>query len=85
MPIIDRYDGWMDLNTSVLRDAINKLPPHYRKYETIQKITGLGKQQIADYLYGRRKPNLTNFKKICLYAQISADELLGLVVVEEDE
>ncbi|KKL08712.1 hypothetical protein LCGC14_2573140, partial [marine sediment metagenome] len=30
----------------------------------------------------RRYPNLLNFKKLCLYVQISADELLGLSLIE---
>lgn len=82
-PLVDKYDGWMVIDVNVLKDAIKKLPPHYRKYETISQETGLGKQQIADYLHGRRHPNLLNFKKLCLYAQISADTLLGLIASEE--
>lgn len=78
MPLIDNFDGWMVMDVGILKDAIKRLPPHYRKYETIANETGLGKQQIADYLHGRRHPNLLNFKKICLYAQVSADKLLGL-------
>lgn len=78
MPLVDKYDGWMVIDVALLRESINKLPPHFRKYETISSETGLGKQQIADYFHGRRHPNLLNFKKLCLYAQISADALLGL-------
>jgi len=85
MPIIDTYDGWLVINVDVLKEAIAKLPPHFRKYDTIAKETGLGKQQIADYLHGRRHPNLLNFKKLCLYAQISADSLLGLISVDDPQ
>lgn len=83
MPLIDKYDGWMVIDIALLKDAIAKLPPHYRKYKTIASETGLGKQQIADYLHERRHPNLLNFKKLCLYAQVSADVLLGLIQTEE--
>jgi len=83
MSLIDKYDGWMVIDTDILRNAIKQLPPYYRKYDTIAQITGLGKQQIADYLKGRRHPNLLNFKKLCLYAQISADTLLGLITIDE--
>lgn len=83
VPLIDKYDGWMVMDVDVLKAAIKSLPPHYRKYETIAKETGLGKQQIADYLKSRRHPNLLNFKKLCLYANVSADTLLGLISSEE--
>ena len=83
MPLVDKYDGWMVIDVALLKEAIAKLQPHYRKYETIASETGLGKQQIADYFYGRRHPNLLNFKKLCLYAQISADALLGLEQIDE--
>ena len=85
MAVVDRYDGWMVIDVALLKEAVQKLPPHYRKYETMSSETGLGKQQIADYLHGRRHPNLLNFKKLCLYVQISADKLLGLEITEEDE
>jgi len=85
MPIVDDYDGWMVIDNAKLRDALKKLPPHFRKYETICNVTGLGKQQVSDYLQGRRHPNLLNFKKLCLYFQLSADELLGLKWAEKSE
>jgi len=76
--ITDEYDGWLVIDVQKLKDAITKLPPEYRKFKIIQKITGIGRKQFDDYLSGKRYPNLTNLKKLCLYAQISADELLGL-------
>jgi len=79
MPIVDKYDGWLVIDVDRLKDAISQLPPHLRKYATISQHTKLGKQQISDYLHGRRSPNLLNFKKLCIYAQVSADELLGLI------
>jgi len=85
MPIIDEYDGWLVVDLDKLKEALNKMPPHYRKYETICDITGLGKQQVSDYLHGRRHPNLLNFKKLCLYFQISSDDLLGLKHTEIKE
>ena len=83
MPIIDEYDSWLVIDNEKLKKALKKMPPHYRKYETICTTTGLGKQQVSDYLQGRRHPNLLNFKKLCLYFQISSDELLGLKYLEE--
>jgi len=82
MVIIDRFDGWLVIDHEALKAAFQKLPPHYRKYKTIRKELKIGPQQISDYLAGRRYPNLLNFKKLCLYVQISADELLGLSLIE---
>lgn len=81
--IKDKFEGWLVINHDALKAAFAKLPPHYRKYKTIRKELKIGPQQISDYLEGRRYPNLLNFKKLCLYVQISADELLGLVPVED--
>ncbi len=83
MAIVDRFDGWLVIDYVALKAAFAKLPPHYRKYKTIRKELQINPQQLADYLKGKRYPNLLNFKKLCLYAQISADELLGLSLTEE--
>ena len=80
--IADRFDGWLVIDHEALKAAIRQLPPHYRKYKTIQETLKMGAQQLKDYLNGKRHPNLLNFKKLCLYAQISADVLLGLQKVE---
>jgi len=82
MTITDRFDGWLVIDYVALKVAFAKLPPHYRKYKTIRKELKIGPQQLSDYLEGRRYPSLLNFKKLCLYVQISADELLGLSIVE---
>ncbi len=82
MAIVDKFDGWLVIDHEALKAAFQKLPPHYRKYKTIRKELKIGPQQISDYLAGRRYPNLLNFKKLCLYVQISADELLGLSLIE---
>lgn len=76
--IIDEYDGWLVIDVQKLKDAIAKLPPEYRKFKVIQKMTGIGRKQFDDYLSGKRCPNLINLKKLCIYSQISADDLLGL-------
>jgi len=83
--IIDDYDGWMTIDIEKLKDAIKKLPPEYRKFKLIQKFTGIGRKQFNDYLNGKRLPNLLTLKKLCLYAQISADELLGLRKSDESK
>jgi len=83
MAIIDRFDMWLVIDHEALKEAFQKLPPHWRKYKVIRKELGINPQQLADYLEGRRHPNLLNFKKLCLYIQISADELLGLSSIEE--
>ena len=85
MAIIDKYDGWLVIDHEKLKDAIKRLPPNLRKFTTIRKALGMGAQQLSDYLHGKRHPNLLNFKKLCLYAQISADELLGLQKVDPPE
>jgi len=82
MPIVDAFDFWLVIDHEALKIAFQKLPPHRRKYKTIRKELKINPQQLTDYLEGRRHPNLLNFKKLCLYIQISADELLGLVLVE---
>jgi transcriptional regulator with XRE-family HTH domain len=83
MSIVDRFDGWLVMNHEALKAAFAKLPPHYRKYKTIRKELGINPQQLADFLEGRRYPSLLNFKKLCLYLQISADDLLGLSSIKE--
>ncbi len=83
MPIIDRFDGWLVIDHEALKEAFQKLPPHCRKYKIIRKELKINPQQLADYLEGRRHPNLLNFKKLCIYVQISADELLGLSSTEK--
>jgi hypothetical protein len=76
--IIDEYDGWLVIDIQKFKEAIAKLPPEYRKFKLIQKFTGVGRKQFLDYMNGKRLPNLLTLKKLCLYAQISSDELLGL-------
>ena len=81
--IEDRFQGWLVIDHEALKAAFAKLPPYYRKYKTVREKLRMGPQQISDYLAGRRYPNLLNFKKLCLYVQISADDLLGLSSVKE--
>ena len=78
MVVVDNFQGWLVIDYELLKDAFAKLPPHYRKYKTIRKELQINPQQLTDFLEGRRYPSLLNFKKLCLYVQISADELLGL-------
>jgi len=81
--IEDRFQGWLVIDHILLKEAIKKLPPHYRTYKAIKEALGLGPQTLSDILEGRRHPNLLNFKKLCLYANLSADELLGLEKTED--
>jgi len=83
MAIVDRFNGWLVIDHEALKDAFAKLLPHWRKYKTIRKELQINPQQLSDYLEGRRHPNLLNFKKLCLYLQISANELLGLEETKE--
>lgn len=84
MAISDKFDGWLVIDHEVLKAAFAKLSPYWRKYKTIRKELQINPQQLSDYLEGRRHPNLLNFKKLCLYLQISANELLGLEETEEN-
>lgn len=84
MAISDKFDGWLVIDHELLKAAFAKLPPYWRKYKTIRKELQINPQQLSDYLEGRRHPNLLNFKKLCLYLQISANELLGLEETEEN-
>jgi predicted metallopeptidase len=81
--IRDRFGGWLVINHELLKEAFHKLPLYDRKYKTIRRELQLNPQQLSDYLEGRRHPNLLNFKKLCLYLQISANELLGLEETKE--
>ena len=83
MAIIDHFDGWLVIDHELLKAAFAKLSPHCRKYKTIRKELQINPQQLLDFLEGRRYPSLLNFKKLCLYVQISADELLGLEEMPE--
>jgi hypothetical protein len=78
MAIVDRFDGWLIIDHVALKEAFEKLSPYYRKYSTIRQELEINPQQLTDYLEGRRCPSLLNFKKLCLYAQISANVLLGI-------
>lgn len=82
--IVDKFDGWLVLDYEKLRATIRALPPQYRTYTAIKKATGIGPQQLSEYTKGKRFPNLLNFKRLCLYIGISADELLGLKSADED-
>ena len=84
MAISDKFDGWLVIDHELLKAAFAKLPTYWRKYKTIRKELQINPQQLSDYLEGRRHPNLLNFKKLCLYLQISANELLGLEETEEN-
>jgi len=77
-PIIDNSDGWLVIDVQKLKDAIAKLPVDMQKLSAIKKCTGICTPQLSEYLSGKRNPDLKNFKKLCIYAQISADELLCL-------
>lgn len=77
-PIIDDSDGWLVIDVQKLKDAISKLPPEMQKLSAIKKGTGICTPQLSEYLSGKRHPDLKNFKKLCIYAQISADDLLCL-------
>lgn len=82
--IEDQFDGWLILSHDKLKEAISKLPPQMRTYQAIQKATGIGPQQLSEYLNGKRLPSLLNFKRLCLYAGISADALLGLKKIDDE-
>jgi len=83
--VIDRFDGWLVIDTDMLQKAIKNLPPHLRKFKTIKNATGLSPHQLTDYVQGKRYPNLKNFKRLCLYMQVSADELLGLKITPNND
>jgi len=66
------------MHHALLKVAFAKLPPSARKFKTIREKLQINPQQMRDYLEGKRSPSLLNFKKLCLYVQVSADTLLGL-------
>lgn len=76
--IRDEFDGWFVIHHELLKAAFAKLPPSARKFKTIREKLQINPQQMRDFLDGKRSPSLLNFKKLCLYIQISADTLLGL-------
>lgn len=82
--VTDTFDGWLVINHEKLKEAIEQLPPHMRTYQAIKKVTGIGPQQLSEYINGKRLPSLLNFKRLCIYVGVSADELLGLVVTKEN-
>lgn len=78
--VTDIFDGWLVFNHTRLKDVIKALPPEMRTYQAIKEATGIGPQQMAEYMNGKRHPNLLNFKRLCIYIGLSADELLGLSI-----
>ena len=77
-PIIDDSEGWLIIDVQKLKDALAKLPLEMQKLSVIKTHTGICTPQLSEYLNGKRYPDLKNFKKLCIYAQISADDLLCL-------
>jgi len=45
----------------------------------LAKLSRLVPSSISHFESGRREPSLTNFKKLCVALECSADELLGIV------
>jgi transcriptional regulator with XRE-family HTH domain len=80
----DRFLGWLVLSHDKLKEAIGKLPPQMRTYQAIHEATGIGPQQLSEYVSGKRLPSLINLKRLCLYVGISADELLGIEKIEDE-
>ena len=82
--IIDKFDGWLIINHERLKEAIKALPPKKRTYQAIKEKTGINPQQLSEYLIVTRHQILLNFKRLCLYTGISADELLGIGIVDDE-
>ena len=82
--IKDRFDGWLIFNHEELKEAIANLPPQMRTYQAIKKATGIGPQQLSEYMTGKRLPSLINFKRLCIYVGLSADALLGLDIYPDN-
>lgn len=80
--IKDRFDGWKLLDNELLKERRMQMKPPFHKKKVMAKSLHRDPNLIKKYEDGTKIPSLSTFKKICLYLQKSADELLGLEEVE---
>lgn len=83
MKIIDKFDGWKIFDNELLKERRMQMRSPYSKKKTMAKILDIDLNLIKSYEDLKRFPSLSTFKKLCLYLQISADELLGIEVVKD--
>jgi DNA-binding XRE family transcriptional regulator len=79
MTIKDKFDGWKVIDNELLKERRKQMiKPFNTKKKMAQEIK-IHRNRIKQYEDLKKYPSLKTFKKLCLYLQLSADDLLGLV------
>jgi len=77
----DKFDAWMVIDCDLLRERREQMKPPFNIKRKMAEVLDIDENLIKAYEDGAKYPSLKTFKKLCLYLQLSSDELLGL---EED-
>lgn len=85
MKIVDKFDGWKVFDNELLKERRMQMRPPYQKKKIMAKILDIDLNLIKSYEDLKRFPSLSTFKKLCLYLQVSADELLGIEIVKDSD
>jgi transcriptional regulator with XRE-family HTH domain len=71
----------MVIDCSLLKERREQMKSPFNTKRKMAEILDIDENLIKAYEEGTKYPSLKTFKKLCLYLQLSADELLGF---EED-
>lgn len=72
-----KMDGFNGIFAERLRDLMHKTATTQAQ---LAKELSVSRQAISTYMDGSVLPNIQNFKKICIFFNVSSDYLLGLSV-----
>lgn len=82
--VFDKFDGWKVIDNELLQERRKQMKPPFDTKKRMAKELGIDPNLIREYEKGIRFPSMSTFKKLCLYLQLSADELLGLKIVDDE-
>jgi len=82
--IKDKFDGWKVLDNEKLKERRQQMKPPYNIKRRMAKELGIDPNLLKKYEELQIFPSLDTFKKLCLFLQLSADELLGLEIIDDD-
>lgn len=80
--IRDKFDGWKIIDNELLKERRMQMKPPFHKKKVMAERLRMDPNFIKKYEDLEKLPSLSTFKKLCLYLQLSADELLGLEKID---
>lgn len=83
--LIDRFDGWKVLDGRLLKRLRSPSPQKKIPLKKVARDLGKSLCQLSAYENEKSIPTLKTLKEICLYYQVSADLLLGLRWIDEED